>query len=587
VTLDELKLQKRWLLWRLETIQGKDKPTKVPRQPNGHKASLLNPKHLHTYAELVPFLPDFSGIGLALGLVDGVFVGGVDIDACCDSVTGAFTPESRQVVIGLDSYSEFSPSGTGCHIWVIADGLPGPGLQKPFPGCKQVEVKGQGYYHTFTGRHLRKTPPTLEYRQEQITTLYNRVAAIAKPGKTSLVIAVPQSEEERFQKLWAGDTSAHNGDHSSADFALCILLAKKHNCNAFKVDSAFRESGLYREKWERDDYRENTITRAIAAVLKETVIVFDTEEPIEDDSPRTYLVEPLPGRNDGWFPKREISLIAGSSGTGKTSWGAPLFERIRKGEDVYGHKTQPRDYRILLHDRSRQATLHTLKNLGLPQEAIDRCIRLTPAQQRNQPADIVEAVMELNPGIDALLIEGLDMWIPNIFDLTKVSDTLDGLQRVAQRRNVAIVATMGSPKQKSKDGKYSGRDSIFGSVAFGRKAETVVLFQFHDAEDEASVRVVTVLLRCAAPEKFYLRWGNAGLELTDDPGPLEAKTRGEPNKAGLLKLNIRALFKPGERIVYSDDLGVSVKTFYKYLDQFFAEGWVDKNHAEHYVMAAH
>jgi hypothetical protein len=580
MTIEELQQQRRWLLWRLEPSKD-GKPTKVPYQPNGYKASLLNPKHLHTYAELCPHVANFTGIGLALGEFDGVAVWGVDIDNCCDAVTGEFSPESRQVVIGLDSYAEFSPSGTGCHIWGIGK-LFGKGLQKPFPGCKQIEVKGLGYYHTYTGRHLSKTPGTLEDRQGQITALYNRVAGQVVPRKAGLVFTIPVSEEERFKKLWAGDMTAHNDDHSAADFALCVLLAKKHKCNAFKVDSDFRESGLYREKWERDDYRENTITRAISAVFKDTPILENTEDPIDDDSPREYLVEALPGPgNEGWFPKGEVSLIGGSSGTGKTSWSIPILEKIRKGEHVYGHTTKPRDYRVLLNDRSRKGTLATLNALRLPKEAIDRCIRLTTSQQQSSPSEILAAFVEQHPGAETWFIEGLDMWLTDLYDMQKVSTVMDGLQRIALRHNVAIVATVGSPKMKSKDGKYSGRDNLFGSVALGRKAETVVLFQLHDSEDVNSVVVCTVLCRCGKPEKFYLAWGDGGLQLTAKP---EQKPVGRPaTKGDVLRFNIFAKFKPGERILFSSDLCVSEGTYYTWLEKAVSEGVVDKRGGIYWV----
>jgi primase-polymerase (primpol)-like protein len=171
----------------------------VPYQPNGYKASLLNPKHLHTYADLEPHVAKFSGIGLALGEFDGAAVWGVDIDNCCDVVTGKFSPESRQVVIDLDSYAEYSPSGTGCHVWGIGK-LFGKGLQKPYPGCKQIEVKALGYYQTFTGRHLSKTPATLEDRQEQVTALYDRVAAMSKPHKDTSLSLVFRSVKRRDSK---------------------------------------------------------------------------------------------------------------------------------------------------------------------------------------------------------------------------------------------------------------------------------------------------------------------------------------------------------------------------------------------------
>jgi hypothetical protein len=387
-----------------------------------------------------------------------------------------------------------------------------------------------------------------------------------------LVIGAAGNEEERFRKLMAGDLSDYGGDHSRADLALCSILARRLHNDVFRIDDAFRESPLYRDKWERSDYRSATLLKACKG---EPIFDATEEEPVEDDSPRQYLVEALPGPgNEGWFPKGEVSLIGGSSGTGKTSWSIPLLEKVRKGEPVYGHTTQPRDYRVLLNDRSKKGTLATLNALRLPKEAIERCIRLTTKQQQSLPAEILAAVIEQHPGVETLFIEGLDMWLPDLYDMRKVSAVVDGMQRVALLHNVAIVATVGSPKQKSKDGKYSGRDNLFGSVALGRKAETVVLFQFHDAEDVNSVVVCTVLCRCGKPEKFYLAWGDHGLQVTTKP---EAATPGrKPEKASVLRLNLRAQFKPGERIRYSPELGVSKGTYYTYLEKAVALGEIDK-----------
>src|ERR1700733_14529763 len=104
ITIDDLKAQRRWMLWRLETVN--EKLTKVPYQPNGRKAMANNPGTWHTHAECDAVVSQFSGVGVALGEVDSVHVWGVDIDACCDAVTGKFTPESREIVISVDSYGE-------------------------------------------------------------------------------------------------------------------------------------------------------------------------------------------------------------------------------------------------------------------------------------------------------------------------------------------------------------------------------------------------------------------------------------------------------------------------------------------------
>jgi len=54
-----------------------------------------------------------------------------------------------------------------------------------------------------------------------------------------------------FSRLWAGDTSAHGGDDSAADLALCNLLAFWTGRDAERMDRLFRQSGLMREKWDQ------------------------------------------------------------------------------------------------------------------------------------------------------------------------------------------------------------------------------------------------------------------------------------------------------------------------------------------------
>ncbi len=66
-----------------------------------------------------------------------------------------------------------------------------------------------------------------------------------------------------YDALWRGEMSKYNDDHSSADMALCSELAYWFGRDASRIDSAFRQSGLMRDKWNRDDYRERTLDRAI------------------------------------------------------------------------------------------------------------------------------------------------------------------------------------------------------------------------------------------------------------------------------------------------------------------------------------
>ncbi|WP_312613793.1 VapE domain-containing protein [Oscillibacter sp.] len=83
-------------------------------------------------------------------------------------------------------------------------------------------------------------------------------------------IAERSRNGELFKALMRGDTSAHNGDDSAADLALCNLLAFYTRKDADLMDQIFRSSGLIRPKWDTkrgaSTYGQQTIQRAIADI---------------------------------------------------------------------------------------------------------------------------------------------------------------------------------------------------------------------------------------------------------------------------------------------------------------------------------
>jgi len=86
-----------------------------------------------------------------------------------------------------------------------------------------------------------------------------------------------------FTALWSGDTSFY-ASQSEADLALCSLLAFWTGGDYDHVDRLFRQSGLYREKWEREDYRSQTIHKALS----------NTTEFYESKNSGQVLVSPKP-----------------------------------------------------------------------------------------------------------------------------------------------------------------------------------------------------------------------------------------------------------------------------------------------------
>jgi hypothetical protein len=83
-----------------------------------------------------------------------------------------------------------------------------------------------------------------------------------------LDLAQKSKDGEAFKALWDGAWSGKYKSQSEADFALCRKLAFWSGRNETQVDSLFRQSGLYREKWDKQHsasgatYGETTISRA-------------------------------------------------------------------------------------------------------------------------------------------------------------------------------------------------------------------------------------------------------------------------------------------------------------------------------------
>src|SRR5215204_4137890 len=268
---------KQWLCWRIEEREGK--PTKVPYSPlTGKKASSTDPQTWASYTEAVKAYREhgYGGIGLVFGEHDPFC--GVDLDGCLNPETGEIEEWAREIIEELDSYTEVSPSGSGIHVLVKGKLLPGRNRKGP------IEMYDRGRYFTVTGRHLAGTPNSIESRQEQLTSLARRVFGELEDVKnghnrlTPEFVSALSDEEiiekagaadnsEKFLRLWAGDTSGYEHDnnegHSEADLALCAMLAFWTGPDPDRIARLFRHSGLYRKKWERGDYRERTIARAL------------------------------------------------------------------------------------------------------------------------------------------------------------------------------------------------------------------------------------------------------------------------------------------------------------------------------------
>jgi len=83
------------------------------------------------------------------------------------------------------------------------------------------------------------------------------------PDHDLIARACKANDSGKFSRLWNGQWEGDYASQSEADLALCVKLSFWTNRDATRIDALFRRSGLMRAKWNRTDYRELTIAKAV------------------------------------------------------------------------------------------------------------------------------------------------------------------------------------------------------------------------------------------------------------------------------------------------------------------------------------
>lgn len=269
--LAELTTFRQWVAWRYQA-RPTGKPGKAPICPaTGRAADPQDPTTWGSFdaAHARRRQDDLPGLGFVLTGDDPFVV--TDLDNCVDAA-GALSEWAMGIVQHLASYTEYSPSRTGLHIWTKAE-LP-PGRRK----ANGLEMYDAARYMTVTFDPLPDTLPAIMPRATQVNQLHAVYLGQA-PRSTPQAAAAPTLDDaelvkrilrsrigERFALLWSGDATGYPTT-SEADMALAGYLAFWTQDPA-QVDRIFRLSGLYRpEKWDSKrgqvTYGAMTVRRAI------------------------------------------------------------------------------------------------------------------------------------------------------------------------------------------------------------------------------------------------------------------------------------------------------------------------------------
>ncbi|TXI76865.1 MAG: hypothetical protein E6Q44_14815, partial [Flavobacteriales bacterium] len=208
---------------------------------------------------------------------------GIDLDHVFNPETGELQPEEAEILERFQgTYAEIPPSGTGLRLFCY--GKP-KRSGKNTGKVKWLEVYSHpsSRYLTVTGNHWDGSAADITDQQHALDWLNERfmestgsspVGAKHGPADPPNLDDAALLDKARnakngaeFERLWSGDTSAHGGDDSAADLALCNLLAFWTDRDSDRIDRLFRQSGLMRGKWDtrrgESTYGAATIAKAI------------------------------------------------------------------------------------------------------------------------------------------------------------------------------------------------------------------------------------------------------------------------------------------------------------------------------------
>ena len=475
---------------------------KIPYNPQSQKrAKAGRPETWDTFKNAANSIKaPYVGIRFEL---NGNGIIGIDIDHCIDSETGKATPFAQGIIDYLDSYTEYSPSGTGIHIFITGV-IPSDGRKRSDLGLEMYQSRR---YLTVTGNPYEKVKP-LAARYEQASCLYEKYfykesvsdkeTEPADEGDIwadDIIIekAGQAANGDQFTRLWLGKWEDNYPSQSEADLALCSLLAYWTGNDKNQMDRIFRHSGLIREKWDekrgKQTYGEITIDTAIK---KPAMIPSKKLEVISAIDLQKMYIPPIRWVVDGLIPQG-LTMIVAPPKSGKSWLMLDLCLSIAGGKQFLGRKCEKGGCLYLaLEDGKKRLQ--------------DRMNRLLPFDEKAPKGfDYANEISKLNLGFQEQLEDyialhkGLRLVVIDTFQYVRAISNnrnvyaqdyaeLAVIKKIADKHNIGIVVVHHTKKGKDDSDPFmqiSGTNALLGAL------DTALIMERQKRMDAQAVLHVT------------------------------------------------------------------------------------------------
>lgn len=259
--------------WKYEIVKGNR--TKVSKSVKGHNADTRDLNEFAPLDEVMKHLDKYDGIGIALA--GGIAA--IDIGHCI--YDGKLSPRAEDIIAKANSYTEISPSGEGIRILAKADGFVFDTdkyyILNHALGLEAYAARDKGYV-TVTGNVIHNKPvrditdvlPEILEKYMQRPMPRSMESSVDTPGSfltddKAVDKASRSVNGDKFIALYDGDISGYPSQ-SEAELAFMTMLAFWCGGDEEQMERVYLGSGLKREKWNRADYRNSAISKALRGV---------------------------------------------------------------------------------------------------------------------------------------------------------------------------------------------------------------------------------------------------------------------------------------------------------------------------------
>jgi hypothetical protein len=591
---EELKQLKQWVLWKIEFEQkGKEKkPKKKPKRVDTLKnASTTKENTWSSFEDAVTAYENNKGYVDGIGFVftdNDPFVG-IDLDDVI--IDGIIEPYAQEIIREVDSYTEYSPSGQGVHVFVKGEKF--QNIQK------DIEIFNRSKFLTVTGNHLSETP--LKIREIDIRNIPcaekylkegNR-PTIKKEKKVNKDIdldGLSKEEVEILEELkinslfndlyYEGKLDKYQGDQSRGDLALCNMLV--HSCgDEVIVDKLFRRSKLYRNKWDEihsadgKTYGEMTIEKA-----------FSQEDLYEKKSRKRLSVQEVLACEetivpilDGLFYEKSLHLLTADAGLGKSVFMYNFAVQLTQGGKFLDVALKPRKvlyYDLETNDARRK---NILKKINV--DPNNKLLEFGQDPDLNLPLQSITNVV-IDEGFEVLIIDTYAQF----FNVVKEDDNgvinkiiISPLRRFTQKTGCAVILIHHHGKNEGlKSQVYKAR----GATALPAGMDVVMNMTVTNNPDVLRLSITKNKMAEIIPDLFLQKTFYRFLRITPTNGEISKKEMAKSKVLNVLRNCTSSIPRKEIFNLVCSDISVSEETVKLVLKELEKESSIRRVHRGNY-----